>query len=138
MHDPTLSPEEKLAVESPLLHDFVRESVIAVMGYFKCPEAKAVSVVGYAMKIKNEFISCKELIAFVDATSKKKIEAMTEDEKQMLLATGFLIRKLPPFRSSTKNIGRNDQCPCGSQAKFKNCCLAVAKTDELARYKNGK
>ena len=29
---------------------------------------------------------------------------------------------LPPARSSRK-IGRNDPCPCGSGKKFKKCCL---------------
>lgn len=28
-----------------------------------------------------------------------------------------------PFRRSTPKIGRNDQCPCGSNLKYKRCCL---------------
>ena len=25
------------------------------------------------------------------------------------------------------NVGRNDPCPCGSGAKFKNCCIDKAE-----------
>lgn len=28
-------------------------------------------------------------------------------------------------------VGRNDPCPCGSQRKFKRCCLLVGTTNNL-------
>lgn len=28
------------------------------------------------------------------------------------------------FRSSKKDVGRNDLCPCGSNKKYKKCCLS--------------
>jgi len=27
-----------------------------------------------------------------------------------------------PIRRSTRKIGRNEPCPCGSRQKFKKCC----------------
>ena len=31
------------------------------------------------------------------------------------------------------HIGRNDPCPCGSQKKYKNCCLASGKYETYSR-----
>jgi preprotein translocase subunit SecA len=28
-----------------------------------------------------------------------------------------------PHQRTTQKVGRNDPCPCGSQRKFKKCCL---------------
>jgi preprotein translocase subunit SecA len=43
---------------------------------------------------------------------------------------------LPPppetIKSETKDIGRNDPCPCGSGKKYKHCCL---KKDEKKKNK---
>ncbi len=27
-----------------------------------------------------------------------------------------------PIKRSTRKIGRNERCPCGSERKFKKCC----------------
>jgi uncharacterized protein YecA (UPF0149 family) len=44
----------------------------------------------------------------------------SEEEYRVLTAP-------PPLRSKqvvkSKNIGRNDPCPCGSGKKYKKCCL---------------
>jgi len=32
-----------------------------------------------------------------------------------------------PLRNPSRNVGRNDPCPCGSGKKFKKCCLAVGE-----------
>ena len=38
--------------------------------------------------------------------------------------TGQSIRKGPPIVTcSSRKVGRNDPCPCGSGKKFKHCCL---------------
>ena len=29
-----------------------------------------------------------------------------------------------PMRITNRKIGRNDPCPCGSNKKFKKCCIA--------------
>ena len=31
-----------------------------------------------------------------------------------------------PIQRATAKIGRNEPCPCGSQKKFKKCCLGKA------------
>ena len=31
--------------------------------------------------------------------------------------------KLQPILNSIIKIGRNDKCPCGSERKYKKCCL---------------
>lgn len=28
-----------------------------------------------------------------------------------------------PFKPHGPHVGRNDKCPCGSQKKFKRCCM---------------
>ena len=33
------------------------------------------------------------------------------------------VKGVPPQRRTTKKVGRNDLCPCGSMIKFKKCCL---------------
>ena len=33
-----------------------------------------------------------------------------------------------PYTNPTRNLGRNDPCPCGSGQKYKKCCLAVGAT----------
>lgn len=46
--------------------------------------------------------------------------------KEKLLATGARLHDDPenePYIRSTKKIGRNDPCPCGSGKKFKHCCM---------------
>ena len=32
-------------------------------------------------------------------------------------------QKVEPIRNRGKRVGRNEQCPCGSGKKYKNCCL---------------
>ena len=49
------------------------------------------------------------------ARSKEDIEA----ERELLEKT----KKVEPIRTS-REVGRNDPCPCGSGKKFKKCCGA--------------
>ena len=35
-----------------------------------------------------------------------------------------------------KKIGRNDPCPCGSGAKYKNCCLKSGKYEQIVNKNN--
>ena len=39
--------------------------------------------------------------------------------------------KLQPFSRRGKKVGRNDKCTCGSDKKFKHCCLPKIKENEL-------
>lgn len=44
--------------------------------------------------------------------------------------TQFLPRK-PKQQVREYNIGRNDECPCGSGKKYKKCCLESGKYEGL-------
>ena len=35
-----------------------------------------------------------------------------------------------------KKIGRNDPCPCGSNLKYKNCCLKSGKYEQIVNKNN--
>jgi preprotein translocase subunit SecA len=35
-------------------------------------------------------------------------------------------KKPEPIRNRTEKVGRNEQCPCGSGKKYKNCCMRKA------------
>ncbi len=37
------------------------------------------------------------------------------------------IEELPMLKPEYKNLGRNDRCPCGSNKKYKKCCLGTKK-----------
>jgi preprotein translocase subunit SecA len=55
------------------------------------------------------------------------------------LRLGAIAVKLGRMQRSTfpiefgKRIGRNDQCPCGSGKKFKECCQADGKMTTLKK-----
>ena len=92
---------------------------------------------GYAMQFSDAFNNVKDVITQLEMVRLKPMKLMNNDEKQAMLAIGHLVRKIKPFKSETKNIGRNDPCPCDSGKKFKMCCLNVAKLNEVERHKNG-
>lgn len=59
-------------------------------------------------------------------------EAMPKlDEKTMQRLIAYQNRK-PSVREYSK-IGRNDPCPCGSNLKYKNCCLKSGKYEKLIK-----
>ena len=39
------------------------------------------------------------------------------------------------MKNNKKKIGRNEKCPCGSEKKYKKCCLE--KNQHIAREENG-
>ena len=43
----------------------------------------------------------------------------------------FIPRKPKQQVREYKKIGRNDECPCGSGKKYKNCCLKSGKYEGL-------
>lgn len=110
-----------------------------VRQHFNITSPQAVTVIGYAMKINGiRHQSVKDVIATVSEAKGKAVDAMTEDERLLLLELGYLRRKNLPFTSSSKVAGRNDPCPCGSGEKYKRCCLDMAKAHDVERYKYGK
>ena len=55
------------------------------------------------------------------------IEGGTDWDGDILISTHpnieIVYNKSRLWRESIKNIGRNDKCPCGSNKKYKKCCI---------------
>jgi preprotein translocase subunit SecA len=45
-------------------------------------------------------------------------------QQQSAVESSHSDRKIEPIRRTSKRVGRNDPCPCGSGKKYKNCCLS--------------
>ena len=65
---------------------------------------------------------------------KDKINAMSgieysvlADEKGIMMGNSNILPFPMPVRNINRSIGRNDQCPCGSGKKFKQCCLGMSR-----------
>ena len=64
--------------------------------------------------------------------NKSMEEAMPKlDEQTMQRLLAYQNRK-PSIREN-KKIGRNDPCPCGSNLKFKNCCMNKKDWNKLVK-----
>lgn len=99
-------------------------------------QAAATTAVGYVMKLTNRVMTAKEVYQFIIELVKSRApEQLTMDERLLLVTVGILRRKVP-FVASASKIGRNELCPCGSGAKYKNCCLALAKEHDYNRFYN--
>ena len=46
-----------------------------------------------------------------------------QQEAAIAASKGPSDRKAEPLRNTSKKVGRNDPCPCGSGKKFKACCM---------------
>ena len=55
-------------------------------------------------------------------------------KKLQVLAQRYKDAHTQKVREYSK-IGRNDQCPCGSGAKYKNCCMNSGKYDKYIMKK---
>lgn len=58
--------------------------------------------------------------AAIDNDQMKKLQVLAQRYRD---AHTQKVREFP-------KIGRNDQCPCGSGKKFKNCCMNTGKYDK--------
>ena len=57
----------------------------------------------------------------------------TEEERHKL----YLVeKKSHTLRRTTKKVGRNDPCPCGSGKKYKNCCMKKDQEAERQAIKD--
>ncbi len=144
MHDPTLDGKapgtvlkDGKPIDESLLDTYVTELVAGLKKHFKIQEDRAVQAAGYVMKMMDDFPSVKDAVMFIDMKYKKPMVQMTSDEKQLMLAVGYFVRKRQPFEAKASKIGRNDPCVCGSGKKYKQCCLEIAKAQDLKRYTDG-
>ena len=140
MHDETLNKGEAVLEAGPeeLQSKYILDTVKALAKHYKITEDKATTALGYVLKWNDDYPHVKEVILKLDLIAAKPMPIMTNEEKLAMIAIGHLVRKIKQFRSETKKIGRNEVCPCDSGKKFKNCCLTVAKLNEVERHKNGR
>ena len=132
MNDETL-PDERVAIDTKQLG----EDIKLLAKNLKCSQAIATTALGYVMKITDKMVTAKEAYEFINELIKtKKPEELSMDERMLCITIGVLRRKVP-FIASASKIGRNTPCPCGSGAKYKNCCLELAKAHDHERFYSG-
>ena len=59
---------------------------------------------------------------FSEAYFAKERRFASESAKEQQLAYA-IEDPTSPFINPSRNVGRNDPCPCGSGKKYKKCCL---------------
>lgn len=67
----------------------------------------------------------------LDFKPNKFIDFNNENVKQHLeiikltneMGYGAFTPKVPQYIRDTPKVGRNEPCPCGSEKKYKNCCI---------------
>lgn len=64
--------------------------------------------------------------------SLNELESKTKIDAKALQRLMSYQNRLPSVREFPK-IGRNDPCPCGSNLKYKNCCLSSGKYEKLVK-----
>lgn len=62
------------------------------------------------------------------AVNEKQLEMLQKLAKRYKEAHTVKVREY-------KKIGRNDECPCGSGKKYKNCCLKTGKYENIVLKK---
>lgn len=130
MHDDSL--DEKVPVDMKALEVDIQ----LLAKKLNISQAAATTAAGYVMKLTGKVLSGKEMYLFiVDLMKSRPPELLTMDERLLLVTIGILRRKVP-FVASASKVGRNEPCPCGSGAKYKNCCLELAKEHDFNRFYN--
>lgn len=115
--------KEALPVIEKLARHFGIQEPAAVEAYGQMLSlAVAGAEYNHLLASSMEVLSFEACIAFVKIMRTKKVDLLTYEEGRIGLCLGLLKVKQKPFMS--QRIGRNEQCPCGSGAKFKFCCLA--------------
>lgn len=133
MHDETL-PDEKVEVSFKAME----EEIKLLSKLLKCSQAIATAAMGYTMKLTGKVMTAKEAFDFINELIKTKTpEVLDMDERLLCITIGVLKRKTPFIAAATK-VGRNAPCPCKSGAKYKNCCLEMAKEHDYNRFYGGK
>ena len=103
-----------------------------------CSQPAAVTALGYVMKITGTNMTAREAYEFINNLIKTKgPEELDLDERLLCITIGVLKRKTP-FVASASKVGRNAPCPCNSGAKYKNCCLELAKAHDFERFYGAK
>lgn len=139
MSDEIVSVLEKMSEEELATFKLVAEPAIVSLGkHFGVQEHAAVEAYGHimALTVSVEALTFDECLRYIKALLLKPVTQLNPTEGRLGLCLKLLRVKSKPFLSASKNIGRNDPCPCKSGAKFKNCCLSETKKHEYEEYKN--
>jgi hypothetical protein len=129
MHDESL-----ISVDMKQLEKDLRQFA----GLFGVSEASATLAMGYVIKLTGKILTPKESYEYIrELTKTKQPQDLDNDERLMMVALGLIQRKTP-FKTNAKVVGRNAPCPCNSGAKFKNCCLELAKAHDHERFYTGR
>lgn len=113
--------------------------IVKLAKHFNVAESRAVEAYGHLMIIAktNTVIVFDDCLRLIKGMLLKNPEKLTFEEARVGLCFGLLRVKQKPFLSDPKlKTGRNEPCPCGSGAKFKNCCLEATKKHNLERHKH--
>ena len=82
--------------------------------------------------INNELEEITDSETKLDSTnSLNKLDTSTIDAATIQKLMAYQNRK--PSVREYKKIGRNDPCPCGSNLKFKNCCMNKKDWNKLIK-----
>ena len=97
---------------------------------FEVPSVQVVPDTGMIMDgvqmAESNYANKESMEAAITNDQMKKFEALAKAWKE---AHTQKVRKYP-------KVGRNDQCPCGSGKKFKNCCMNKQNWDEKVNINN--
>lgn len=103
----------------------------------QCNQATATAALGYVMKLTDRIVTAEEAHEYIlKLINTKGPEELDIDERLLCVTIGVLRRKIP-FIAAASKVGRNERCPCGSGAKYKNCCLEMAKEHDFNRFYGG-
>ena len=108
--------------------------------HYNIQESVAVEVYGHITVLLNppKAPTFEDCISFIKEMLTKPVTQLTYEEGRIGLGLGLLRVKQKPFLSDpTLKLRRNDLCPCGSGAKFKNCCLDSVRKHNFERYQQG-
>ena len=130
MHDSSLDAKVDIDLKS------LQDSIVLLANKLGVSQAAATTAAGYVTKLTGKVLTGKEMYAYIVKLVKTTPpDQLTMDERLLLVTIGILRRKVP-FVASASKVGRNDQCPCGSGLKYKNCCLEMAKEHDFNRFYN--
>lgn len=65
--------------------------------------------------------------SFSAATENKEVNPALINGNPEQLAQLAAYRRTRPVVRDYKKVGRNDPCPCGSNLKYKNCCMKTGQ-----------
>lgn len=136
-----MSPDETVVAEPEKVYidpKGLENDIKLLAKLLKCSQATAVAAVGYCMKINNKAMTARDCFEFINELIKTKTpDVLGMDERLLCITIGVLKRKTP-FIAAASKVGRNDPCPCKSGAKYKNCCLELARAHDYNRFYGGK